>query len=61
MPWWTCFKCLQFNDVNNVYSLDFSHHSLHDVPPNIFQYERTLEELLLNANRVSISTYLPIK
>lgn len=39
--------------MSSVKCLDFSHHHLVDVPPDVFQYERTLEELHLNANRVS--------
>lgn len=38
---------------DNIYVLDFSHHSLQDVPPEIFDYERTLTELNLGSNRVS--------
>lgn len=34
-------------------SLDFSHHALNDVPPDVFAFERTLEELHLNSNRIT--------
>lgn len=58
MPWWTCFNCAnvrtqQNNNTNDIRVLDFSHHLLQDVPSDVFQYERMLEELYLNSNRVS--------
>lgn len=54
MPsWWECFRCANVKNPDDYYSLDFSHHSLTDVPPIIFQYERTLEKIKLNSNRVS--------
>lgn len=57
MPWWTCFNCANIktaqNNSNDVFVLDFAHHSLHDVPADVFQCERTLEELYLSSNRVS--------
>lgn len=53
MPWWTCFNCLSIHHRDEILTLDYSHHSLNDVPPDIFQHERTLEELYLNSNRVS--------
>lgn len=55
MPWWKFLNCLSVNHQNIISILDYSHHSLNDVPPYIFQYERTLEELYLNSNRVSFS------
>lgn len=47
-------SCLKKNQMEDVRILDFSHSHLVDVPPDVFQYERTLEELHLEANRVSI-------
>lgn len=35
-----------------VRALDYAHCSLHDVPAEVFEHERTLEELLLNSNRL---------
>lgn len=46
-------SCLKKNTLEDVRILDFSHAHLVDVPPDVFQYERTLEELHLEANRVS--------
>ena len=46
-------SCLKKNQMEDVRILDFSHSHLVDVPPDVFQYERTLEELHLEANRVS--------
>lgn len=58
MPWWTCFNCANIrstnNTINDVRILDFSHHTLHDVPADVFQYERMLEELYLYSNRVCL-------
>lgn len=52
----SCFKCLTDNNKSqgpdNIYLLDFSHHSLQDVPPEVFDYERTLTELNIGSNRV---------
>lgn len=60
MPWWTCFNCANLkatqNNQDDVYILDFTHHSLHDVPPSVFIHERSLEELYLSSNRVHIYT-----
>lgn len=57
MPWWTCFNCINLKNPDDVLTLDFSHCLLFDVPPDVFQYERTLEELYLNSNRVSFYSY----
>lgn len=48
-------SCIKKNPLDDVRVLDFSHSHLVDVPPDVFQYERTLEELHLEANRVSSS------
>ncbi|XP_055313142.1 protein lap1 isoform X2 [Sitodiplosis mosellana] len=56
MPWWTCFNCASKTtqtNCNDVFVLDYAHHSLHDVPADVFQYERTLEELYLSSNRIT--------
>lgn len=53
MPWWSCFECMNLRNADDVQVLDFSHHLLHEVPPNVFQHERTLEELHLNCNRIT--------
>lgn len=54
MPFWTCFPCLKFNNDESVTTLDYSNGTLTDVPPNVSQFERTLEELHLSSNRVCI-------
>ncbi|KAG4076771.1 hypothetical protein HA402_009117 [Bradysia odoriphaga] len=53
MPWWTCFNCINLKNPDDVLTLDFSHCLLYDVPPDVFQYERTLEELHLDSNRIN--------
>ena len=35
-----------------VHCLDYRHSNLEDVPSDVFLYERTLEELLLDANQI---------
>lgn len=53
----SCFKCIKNGNKkhgqDDIYVLDFSHHNLLDVPPEVFDYERTLSELNLGSNRVS--------
>ncbi|XP_022915512.1 leucine-rich repeat-containing protein 1 [Onthophagus taurus] len=51
MNWFNCFACKQ-KTVDNVKSLDFSRTSLNEVPGDIFQYERTLENLYLDGNKI---------
>ncbi|XP_031640804.1 protein lap1 isoform X2 [Contarinia nasturtii] len=56
MPWWTCLNCASKTtqtNCNDIIVLDYAHHSLHDVPADVFQYERTLEELYLSSNRIT--------
>ena len=43
--------------IEQIYSIDYSHQALNDVPIDIFQYERTLEILYLNANMVIFFFY----
>lgn len=55
----SCFKGVQRkdndeDDDDGVRMLDFSHGGLVEVPDNIFLYERTLEKLFLESNRVSL-------
>lgn len=53
MSWLCCGKC-QGNTAEDVRFLDYSHTLLNEVPNEIFLYERTLEKLYLDSNRVSI-------
>lgn len=39
--------------VEDIQELDYSHHSLSDVPADVFVYERTLERLLCQSNRIT--------
>ena len=63
MSWLLC-GCCQRKDVEDVRELDYSHCSLTVVPSDVFQFERTLEELSLNSNqitqlpKVSVDRYL---
>ncbi|KAG8230213.1 hypothetical protein J437_LFUL009275 [Ladona fulva] len=50
MPW-KCFSCIK-SDTEDIVKLDYRHYSLTDVPPEVFAFERTLEELYLDANRI---------
>ncbi|XP_063623979.1 leucine-rich repeat-containing protein 1 [Cydia splendana] len=47
------FLCCVRPGVEDVCELDYSHQSLTDVPTEVFVYERTLETLLCNSNRIS--------
>ncbi|XP_041979630.1 leucine-rich repeat-containing protein 1 [Aricia agestis] len=47
------FLCCVRPDVEDVMELDYSHHSLTDVPSEVFIYERTLETLLCHSNRIT--------
>lgn len=51
MKWLCCGKCKKSN-TEDVRSLDYSHCLLNEVPTEIFLYERTLEKLYLDSNRV---------
>ncbi|XP_063220275.1 protein lap1 isoform X2 [Bacillus rossius redtenbacheri] len=48
---WKCFDCFR-NQVEDVHLLDYQHFMLYDVPIEVFTYERTLEELKLDSNRI---------
>lgn len=53
MPFWKCFPCRKFKNEETVIVLDHSNCALTDVPPDVLQYERTLEKLYLSSNRIS--------
>lgn len=57
MPWWGCGQCKESNE-DNIVCLDYNHMSLTEVPTEIFTFERTLEDLYLESNRVSLLNYL---
>ncbi|XP_076035613.1 uncharacterized protein LOC143021773 isoform X2 [Oratosquilla oratoria] len=46
-----CFGCGR-KESDDIKQLDYSHFSLNDVPPEVFSFERTLEELHLDANQI---------
>lgn len=54
MNWLNCFACKQ-KAVDDVKTLDFSRASIADVPPEVFNFERTLENLHLDGNKVKIT------
>ncbi|XP_013164861.1 PREDICTED: protein lap1 [Papilio xuthus] len=47
------FLCCVRPGVEDVVELDYSHQSLTDVPTDVFVYERTLETLLCQSNRIT--------
>ncbi|XP_023936072.2 protein lap1 [Bicyclus anynana] len=47
------FLCCVRPGVEDIVELDYSHHSLTDVPTDVFVYERTLETLLCQSNRIT--------
>ncbi|XP_072949173.1 uncharacterized protein Lap1 [Epargyreus clarus] len=47
------FLCCVKASVEDVVELDYSHQSLTDVPSDVFVYERTLETLLCQCNRIT--------
>ncbi|XP_068633747.1 leucine-rich repeat-containing protein 1 [Battus philenor] len=47
------FLCCVRAGVEDVVELDYSHQSLTDVPTDVFIYERTLETLLCQSNRIT--------
>lgn len=49
--WWQCAACLRAQE-EDICELQLNHCNLYDVPPDVFIYERTLEILYLDANRV---------
>lgn len=52
--WWQCTACLRTQE-EDICELQLNHCNLYDVPPDVFIYERTLEKLYLDANRVSVA------
>uniref|UniRef100_A0A1A9V097 Uncharacterized protein n=1 Tax=Glossina austeni TaxID=7395 RepID=A0A1A9V097_GLOAU len=48
-----CFPCLQFKKEEVVIKLDYSNTVLLETFPQIWQHERTLEELNLNSTRIN--------
>lgn len=50
--WWQCAACLRAQE-EDICELQLNHCNLYDVPPDVFIYERTLEKLYLDANRVN--------
>lgn len=56
--WWQCAACLRTQE-EDICELQLNHCNLYDVPPDVFIYERTLEKLYLDANRVSASVTIP--
>ncbi|KRT85992.1 hypothetical protein AMK59_1546 [Oryctes borbonicus] len=51
MNWLNCFACKQ-KTVENVRTLDFSRTSLTEVPADVFNFERTLETLHIDGNKI---------
>ncbi|XP_015440501.1 PREDICTED: protein LAP2-like [Dufourea novaeangliae] len=49
--WWQCTACLRAQE-EDICELQLNHCNLYDVPPDVFIYERTLERLYLDANRI---------
>ncbi|XP_022257513.1 leucine-rich repeat-containing protein 7-like [Limulus polyphemus] len=41
-----------WSETYDIQVLEYSHCSLNDVPSEVFAYERTLEELFLDANQI---------
>lgn len=51
--WASCCGCVRDGGAGGaVRSLDYARCSLHDVPAEVFEHERTLEELRLDSNRM---------
>ena len=53
MNWLNCFTC-KLKTIDNVKTLDFSRTSLTEVPAEVFNFERTLESLYLDGNKVNV-------
>ncbi|XP_076749577.1 leucine rich repeat containing protein 7 lap1 isoform X1 [Xylocopa sonorina] len=49
--WWQCTACLRTQE-EDICELHLNNYNLYDVPPDVFIYERTLEKLYLDANRI---------
>lgn len=53
MAFFSCFTCFKAaNEDQEVLELDYAHQSLNDVPNEVFAFERTLEELVLECNNI---------
>ena len=52
MAFFSCLKCFQKEEEEEITQLDYAHHSLNDVPNDVFVYERTLEQLVLDCNNI---------
>ena len=52
MAFFSCLKCFQKEEEVEITQLDYAHHSLNDVPNEVFAYERTLEQLVLDCNNI---------
>lgn len=48
---WSCCKCFKAESTD-IKQLNYEHYTLHDVPTEVFVFERTLEELHLDSNRI---------
>lgn len=53
MNWFSCFVCKK-KTSEDIRTLDFNRSSLKEVPPEIFNFERTLENLYLDGNKVKL-------
>ena len=52
MAFFSCLKCFQKPEEEEVTELDYAHQSLNDVPNEVFAYERTLEKIILDCNNI---------
>ena len=52
MAFFSCLQCFQKEEEEEVTKLDYAHHSLSDVPNEVFVYERTLEKIILDCNNI---------
>ncbi|KAF5280805.1 hypothetical protein FQR65_LT14951 [Abscondita terminalis] len=51
MKWCKCLSCIN-PEVEDITTLDFSCSSLKEVPPLVFNFERTLQNLYLDCNKI---------
>lgn len=56
MNWLNCFSCKE-KAQDDVKTLDYNRTGLTEVPPEVFNFERTLETLYLDGNKVSRRLY----
>ena len=52
MAFFSCLKCFQKQEEEEVTELDYAHQSLNDVPNEVFAFERTLEKITLDCNNI---------